>query len=308
MTREKALQILGLQDPVHGTEIKKKYRALMLMTHPDMAENIPYPYEASEINVAYDYLLANLGKPWEHSNKKQKETKLRWNAPVNPNAYAEREIYHSVESSDGEVIGVASIDFGRYLWIEDEDFSLFLKSLYECSKRIIHKSDEKMNRDREENIKLLSEITYLLAQQYVDSDMILSFLAGEDIDSEVSSDHIYHVDAMVELNTSSLKKQLHAGQLLYPEKISSHRLYVSDGQKEIGYVSFKDDRLYYGIIPLLERRAALIKMVITDVDLKRINRKSYVEMDLALKMKKEDKMQMAESISWKIERLLEKVI
>ncbi len=58
---------------------------------------------------------------------------MRWNAPLSPGAYAEREIYTEVEDVHGNPIGEAVIDCGKFFWSEDEEFPLFLKSLFQCS-------------------------------------------------------------------------------------------------------------------------------------------------------------------------------
>lgn len=50
------------------------------------------------------------------------------------------------------------------------------------------------------------------------------------------------------------------GSTLYPAGVSNHRLYLRNKSGQIiGYLSFKDDRLYYVIIPLLEQNKAQVK-------------------------------------------------
>ena len=39
-------------------------------------------------------------------------------------------------------------------------------------------------------------------------------------------------------------------------------LFKSKAEKELGYLSFKDDRLLFGLIPLFERREAQVRMKI----------------------------------------------
>ncbi len=296
MTRDRAYRILGISEEDGPEEIKKKYRRLMLMTHPDMDKEHGYPYEASEINVAYEYLLTHQEK---EKKREKRKSAVRWNAPKNMMAYAPRHIFHYAEDAYGNPIGQAEIDYGKYMWIEEEDFSLFLKSLFLCSKAIIEESDLKMNRDRSDNMELLAEITYLLAQQYVDYEMILDFLKMYNRPEQTP---IYKIDAMVEMKTA---RPLGAGTLLYPSRISSHKLYLKDEkEREIGYVSFKDDRLYYGIIPLLERRVAMVRIMTKDDRIKRSNGKRYQNLDLFLKLIEENKTSMLDSINLRIEALL----
>lgn len=300
MTRKKALEILGLTSGASEKAIKKRYRELMAIIHPDAGGEHNYPYDAADINIAYEYLMKNEDEPEETevSGKKHgKKSVSKWNAPVNPNAYAEREIYHKVEDSDGTVIGQIVIDEGKYIWTEEEDFSLFLRSLYQCSKQIIFDADPEGIRLQGNDIKLLSELTYLLAQQFVDTEMILSLLA-----KVVSEDEIYQIPAMLEISgRNTLKK----GETIYPSRLQQHKLYVKNTKgKELGYLSFKDDRLYYGIIPLFERRSTRVKMQIHGDDVKRSNGKRYLDVDLYMKIDKEKNQFMVESISLKIEELL----
>ena len=50
---------------------------------------------------------------------------------------------------------------------------------------------------------------------------------------------------------------------LSPAYLKNHRLFVRNKTgKESGYISFKDDRLYYIIIPLLEQKSAQVKIKI----------------------------------------------
>ncbi len=296
MTRKDALKILGMSATNSQEEIKKRYRSLMLQTHPDVTEESDYPYDAGLINVAYEYLMKNVDDPEEiHGRSVQPEkTGIRWNALINPNAYVPRNIYHSVEDSDGAVVGEAILDRGKYCWTEDEDFSSFLKSLYECSKEIV----QQHNPSEEENLELLSQIAYLLSQQYVDAGMVLSSF------TEQVKEDIYHIGAMLEMDRRFVLK---AGDILYPSAIRKHRLYVSDVKgRELGYLSFKDDRLYYGIIPLFERRTVLLKMKVAEDTGKRLNGKRYQDVDLLLKLLPEDYVRLVESINKKIEDLLER--
>lgn len=308
MTKNKALRILGLGDSYTKEELKKAYRSLIKQIHPDITDAHEYPYEISEINAAYEYLSnAKFYINDEHGiqNRRRRSAEkeastIRWNAPVNPHAFCDRTIFHNVEDMDGSVIGQAVIDSGKYLWSMDEEFMLFQKSLFECSKYIIATDDEIKDRDRINDISLQGEIAYLLAQQFVDISLILnnSSIVGK------ISESTYLVDAMVEDVDSYTRFK--EGELLIPGRISKHRLYISNSkEKEIGYLSFRDDRLYYGIIPLFERRAAQIKLQIIDATVKRQARRRYIDISLMIRLIEEDNYQMTESINSKIIRLLE---
>lgn len=300
MTRREAITILGLSVDYSKEELKKRYRELMFLTHPDSVDEHKYPYEASDINIAYEYLLSNPVKNIERSSKKSENNRRHWDAKENYNAYSIRDILHNIEDADGEVIGQTVIASGRYVWTKDEEFSLFLRSLYLCSKNIIADYSNSNRVNLNNNIKLQADLVYLLSQQFVDTDMILTHFARKEV---AEGEEIYHIEAMLE--TSLCQSDFAKVKMIYPLKISNHRLYVrTDKNREVGYISFKDDRLYYGIIPLFERKAAQVKMLINDNKLKRFNGKRYLDVDMLIRLNLENKVYMLESINLQIENLL----
>lgn len=64
---------------------------------------------------------------------------------------------------------------GKYLWTIEEDFPLFLKSIFECSNRLLHGIEAKFGKSvrEEKRLKVQAELTYLLAQQFIDAPEIL---------------------------------------------------------------------------------------------------------------------------------------
>lgn len=301
MTTKEALSILGLSGMATLDILKRRYHHLMLIAHPDAREDHGYPHDAIAINLAYEYLTKNW-KYTEHTSRKAENPKARaarWNAPVNAYAYAPRNIYHTVEDVDGRHVGAANIDRGRFLWTEDEDFSLFLKSLYDCAREIVREYDGGVIRSQETDMSLLAKLTYLLAEQFIDTGMVLKLLA-----KPMEDESVYQIDAMLELELAT-RERPKEGDILYPTRMTNHRLYVKGkNDKEAGYISFKDDRLYYGIIPLLERRAAKVKMSVKGNDLKYYNRRRYADVDMLIKIEQEDKTYMIENINLKIDQLL----
>lgn len=302
MTEKKALKILGLQVPYTEEELKKTYRALIVLTHPDSVKEHDYEYDAGDINTAYEYLLRH--KPSEadidRSRHKTSQKRANWNAEINNNAYLEREIYHEVEDADGNVFGRAVIARGKYTWCKDEDFSLFLLSIYNCSKKIILNHDEITGRDRSSDIALQGEIAYLLAQQYVDTEMILSMAESMGTDSD--SLPMFRIKGMLERTSYSIK--INPGEVIFPAGIKNHKLYVKNKDGVIGYVSFKDDRLYYGIIPLFERKAVQVKMSLTEAKTTKRRGFGFYDVEMIIKLLKEDKTNMIDSVNLKIEEVL----
>ena len=172
MTRSQACRILGVSIDADMQEIKKSYRQLMHKVHPDTDafHKTEYDYSVQEINEAYTFMcksgngLNGLASRTSSSGASARSAsrasafdssarfsshassdtskKKRWNAPVNPHAYAERNIYHYVEDYDCSIIGSFILDTGKFIWKPEEDFPLFLKSIFECSKKILEQTEQ----------------------------------------------------------------------------------------------------------------------------------------------------------------------
>lgn len=57
---------------------------------------------------------------------------------------------------------------GKYLWKTEEDFPLFLKSMFECSQRLLQETETGWERSTSYKMKIQGELAYLLAQQFID--------------------------------------------------------------------------------------------------------------------------------------------
>ena len=166
MTTLQAYDILAISQDAGFKEVKKQYRQLMHRVHPDSGAfgTEEYPYTAQEINEAYETLRQadretdahalkrssrNSSERKKHSQtasqtawhakygQSQRNAEMGWDAPENTGAYTKRKIFHKVEDMDGTMISVVAIAEGKYLWKPEEDFSLFLKSILECSERLL---------------------------------------------------------------------------------------------------------------------------------------------------------------------------
>ena len=288
MNRKKALKILGVTSDTDIRALKKHYRKLIRMTHPDSVAEHDYPYEVHEINEAYNYLLSHLLD--DEGESKDGGPKIRWDAPVNENAYTDRAIYQYVEDANGNIIGTITVDAGKFMWIEDEDFPLFLKSLYDTAKSVIAEDDSKKHISRSDDGDLLKDIAYLIAGQFFGSDASLSLMKQE-------TDGSYHTKAMIEIGGGIA---INDGEALYPLQVRDHRLYVkNEAGKEVGYLTFRDDRMLFGIVPLFERSAVKVKMKAG------ATRGMSVDADLWIMPIPEDNLTIIESINEKIRRLLD---
>lgn len=346
MTRTQAYRVLGLTEDADRAEIKSRYRQLMHKLHPDSRseEKENYPYSAREINEAYGILVKGKGAKdsfirgtkesttskaeWEA--KRQHRQKKNWNAPENPHAYCIRNIYQDVEDADGAVIGEFVITEGKYLWTIEEDFPLFLKSIFACSNRLLQEIEAKLEKSvrEEERLKVQAELTYLLAQQFIDAPEILGHFsetkwknnteqeenAGQEKDAEQNRKaetagqpeaEIFYFAAMLELMDTV--HDMRAGTPLFPAALKQHRLFLKKQSGEAaGYLSLKDDRLYYILVPLLEQKRAMVKIQVAAKQ-DRANmrgRKRYKNLDFWIKVPRKYAGTFPESIGLQIENLL----
>ena len=317
MTRTQAYRVLGLTEDADRAEIKSRYRQLMHKLHPDSRseEKENYPYSAREINEAYGILVKGKGAKdsfirrtkesttskaeWEA--KRQHRQKKNWNAPENPHAYCIRNIYQYVEDADGAVIGEFVITEGKYLWTIEEDFPLFLKSIFACSNRLLQEIEAKLEKSvrEEERLKVQAELTYLLAQQFIDAPEILGHFAEPGRKKE-AEDEIFYFAAMLELMDTV--HDMRAGTPLFPAALKQHR----QSGEAAGYLSLKDDRLYYILVPLLEQKRAMVKIQVAAKQ-DRANmrgRKRYKNLDFWIKVPRKYAGTFPESIGLQIENLL----
>ncbi len=307
MTAQKAYQILGIPPGTGKDEIKKRYRKLMTQVHPDVhaSSQETYKYSAQEINSAYAVLMKEKGVSGRRASKAKKTA--AWDAPVNVNAYAEREVLQYAEDYDGTVLGTFCVAKGKYLWKTDEDFPLFLRSMYQCSKELLDEIDEKLCREEvsSKRQKIQAELTYLLAQQFIDGSALLTELAEE---KEVSpdGDRIFYFSSMLELANGT--PAVNTGEPLYPSAVKNHRLYLrNQAGQELGYLSFSDDRLYYLVIPLFEQKRVQVKVLAAEIKTeKKRHTVRYQKLDLWVKLLKKDISRLPESLNLQIETLLEK--
>ena len=288
LTIKEAYHILGLSPQSTPKEVKRQYRRLMQQVHPDVFANGKTGdiLLAQKINLAYSL--------------------LKGHAPVNPQAYTEREILHYAEDQEGNILGSFSIAKGKYLWTMEEDFRLFHLSIYRCVREILEEIETAFlaEPEREKRQFVEGELAYLLAQQFIDGIGLLKTLAKEEVEEKGSKKETYRtfvLSAMAEMSEASLSPK--PGQLLFPGGIRRHRLNLKDAEgRTIGYLSFPDDRLYYVIIPLFEQRRVQVKIMVTGNGI----RKKYCSLKLWIRLPEKTSCRQPENLNQQIERLLKK--
>lgn len=324
MTVQQAYRIFDVTSDITKIELKKRYRQLMHMVHPDAAlnrdksdkENV-YKYSAYEINEAftvlsnqtvqesldsnyrYDYKYSEYNEKYYGTDQENEE--YDFTAPENEHAFCQRNVYHYAEDYNGNNIGRFRVARGRYMWTLEEDFKLFLRSIYECSEELLNSIDEGAGkkRDTEHRIRYQAELAYLLAQQFTaTSETLESILTSID-----DAANVFYIGAMLEMSPES--GLIKAGMKLFPAGIKKHRLYLmTRSGKEAGYISFKDDRLYYVLIPILEQKRAMVKIEVSSKQDRHntMRDKKYKNIDLWVKIGND--ATFPENINMRIEDLL----
>ena len=276
--RKEAWHILGLPPGTGINEIKKRYRKLILQAHPDSRDSAKtscpdgtsgqetFARSAQELNLAWAILkkrkTAQCGRaasPSGSQTARPKEPAL-WDAPVNENAYTEREILHYAEDSDGTISGSFCIARGKYLWKTQEDFPLFQLSIYRCSKSLLDEAEAASGRQASPALRqaFQAELAYLLARQFMDGIALLKELA-EETPAGPEKGRVFYLPSMLEPASPSVAVM--AGETLYPSAVRQHRLYIrNQAGQEPGYLSFPDDRLYYIVVPLFEQRKVQVRI------------------------------------------------
>jgi hypothetical protein len=246
----------------------------------------------------------------EQQKSRQTARKSRtaaWNAPVNREAYREREILQNVEDYDGTVLGNFCVAKGKYLWSLEEDFSLFLLSIYRCSKEILDEIDDSEMRsgDTAARIAFQKDLVYLLTQQFIAGTDLLKELAKEE-QADSDGQRIFYIPAMLECARTDMS--LHSGELLYPSAIKQHMLFLKDQNgQQLGYLSFHDDRLYYVVIPLLEQKAVQVKIRVAEPPVKKKKGPAkYQSLHVWIRLPEEALPRMPENLNLQIEALLER--
>lgn len=301
MDTRQACRILAISGDEDWLVIKKAYRQLMRMVHPDNGNEAlkKYEFSAQEINAAYTYLLKNVKIYNKKTNKEP--TKKQWDAKINEKAFSKRIIYDEVTDANRNVIGVIEIAEGKYYWSIEEEFSLFLKSIYERSKRLLDTIDINQNRTtRNKFEEYQAELTYLLASQYIDGLDAL-YQLNLDIENEEESE-IFYIAAMIEPPSTNVVD----GMKIYPAVMKNHRLYVADANKNsLGYLSFDDDRISFILIPLLEQGGVQVKMNISQSgEWMNHHGRRYKNVDLWVKTCAKQEITGSDNVNLKIGELL----
>ena len=181
---------------------------------------------------------------------------------------------------------------------QEEDFSLFQKSIFACASQILEEVERKKQIYKSERLRIqtLAALVYLLAQQFLNSTELLKEL-GQEQKADAEGNRIFLIPAMLEL-TGNI--QAAEGEVISPKRLTKHRLYVKNSQgEELGYLSFRDDCMYYVVIPLMEQRRVKVRMKAAEG-----KKAACQKLNFYVKLLEKDTAGMPESVNLQIEQLL----
>lgn len=271
MDEAQARYILNAAEFDSISEIKRKYRQLMGRFHPDVlgSEKPEHIRRAQEINEAYRILKAGN----YFSEPASRASGWKWNGEWNESAFCPRNIYlyYSMETDSDKLYYKAAR--GKYMWDPDEEeFHLFLKSLYHASKELLEEAEgrrvsvrrQEDGRDAEK-FRFQARLVHCLLQQFTDPMKILGKIA-EPESYDKQDRPVYHFRALLEIPDASdgmPGAMVRKGETLYPRGFQENKILVRSQHGEAsGYISFRDDCLYLCVIPLLKSRLAQVKMTV----------------------------------------------
>ncbi len=244
MDINEAYRILGAARNDDENTIKKKYKRLLFLHHPDSkrhrGEN-PDDTMAMRIIEAYKVIR-------QSSDSEYDQTKDDWDfeAAVNEKAFSNRNVYVQYRIYDDEDLPLSKVAEGKYIWDPDlEDFPFFTKSVFEAAKDAIEESSKVVLQD------ILMEVFHLMMQEYVfpaDAARKLGELIQETTDSEK-----YQFYGYIKEDRKNKSVVFHDGEpvevFLSENKAVVHNPITG---MFLGEISFDDDALYYVVLPLLE--------------------------------------------------------
>ncbi|MCC8127482.1 MAG: DnaJ domain-containing protein [Clostridiales bacterium] len=274
MNEAQAKRILGITGNDTARTAKIKFRRLIGKYHPDAVgeDSVHYQEQAQQINAAYTF-LKNKNFFGEKENLFDDEEAIRWNAPINEKAFADRNIYspyHMEIDTDGMY---QTITRGKYQWDPDEEeFLLFLRSILHTCKELLDGADIRcgMNGGTDHlRASFQKRLFHSLAMQYVDPLYCLEKIAEPEI-IDPDGQKIYRFRAYIgktqDKETTNRILSLQKGDLVYPASFHNWKLMVKDSQGyQLGYLSFAGDELYYCLFPLMQARLIQLRMSVVQV-------------------------------------------
>jgi len=217
------------------------------------------------------------------------------------NAYTNRDIFESPSKDGIRQDAFIKLARGKYLWEPDkEDFPSFIHSIITETDSLLSDVELASNKGYNPNINYESTRNYfrmrlfhLLAKDFINPIYALRKLLSPSLTTK-DGGRIYEIKAS--LGTVGVDDYYHKlyrlklGDSLYPSKLKNNRLSVVNNEGiSLGNLTIEDDPLLYIVIPILERRLAMVKIKVKDIKNNRAHRpyRIHIGLSLFIKIEKE---------------------
>lgn len=256
MKHTEAYRILGITPEDSEIEIKRKYRKLMMIYHPDASGNREDIRMSQEINEAYRFLRTHQGLAGIEKSE------AKWQAQINPRAYAKRSIFVDYSFLDGR-IPIRKVAYGQYLWDPYlEEFSMLAKSVSETVTEILEEhfrdawtwdaADESVEMMMDRQIRLF----HFLMQEYIEPIDCVRKL-GQLMEREGSLCRYEFAGAVGISDSRVLQYLLEHGmsETFFGEERGNRILLYNDSGIVLGNLSYDEDSYYYVVNPIIAGEA-----------------------------------------------------
>ncbi len=242
MTLTQAYKVLGVSNEDDDRDIKKKYKRLLVLYHPDSnsGKKVTVQDEDKIRQIIEAYKIIRDAK-WDPAEDKELYT---WEAVENHSASSKRNVYIQIRIYDDEELPLSNMGRGRYVWDPDlEEFPLFTKSVLEACKDLM----------AEKNVipdaALLKRVFHLMMQEYIlpaDCARKLGKLVSKEAEYEK---YVFYGYIAGRDSVHSIKEGEPISLFLMEDKAIARNMVTG---KDLGFLSFDEDSLYYVLLPLLE--------------------------------------------------------
>ena len=238
-----AYRILGVSRSDDENTIKKKYKRLLFVNHPDSKSHRgETPDDGMAAKIIEAYRLIKKGEGLEEEQPEAYE----WEAVVNETAFSESAVYVQYKIYDDEDLPLSQVARGKYVWDPDlEDFPFFMKSVLEAARDAVSENCSDFSQS------VLLEVFHLMMQEYVfpaDCARKLGKLVNM---GQTAKD--FEFTGYLKLNSGNKGANFHEGDpvdiYLSENKAMAQNMVTGTF---LGDISFDDDSFYYVILPLLE--------------------------------------------------------
>ncbi len=243
MNITEAYRILGASRSDDENSIKKKYKRLLFLHHPDSKSHRGDASDdemITKVIEAYKVVRENLEIETDSSDD------WDWEAAINTDAFCDRAVYVQYRIYDDEDLPLSKVAEGKYIWDPDlEDFPFFAKSVLEAAKDVVSSAEKMLSTD------ILMEVFHLMMQEYVlpaDAARKIGELVNTRDDIEE-----YQFTGYIKNDSRRRAEVFHEGEPV-DVYLSDNRAVAQNPVTRVflGDISFDDDALYYVILPLLE--------------------------------------------------------